>query len=76
MRLAGEGVDERKPDGSGWPVDDIGGPVRGSLEVRLEVLSFERAAFVGMRVAELGQVVQEELPESLDDLVPFRGQFA
>ena len=38
--------------------------------------SLERASFVWVRIPELGQVMQEELPEALGDLVLLLGQFA
>ena len=72
---AGEAVNEREPNRAGWPVDHVRDPVSVSDEVRIEVASLERAVLVGMGVSELRQVVEEELPKALSDLVSLLRQF-
>lgn len=75
-RVTREAADESEADRSGWPMNHICDTVRVGNEVRLELASLERAVLVRMRVPEFRQVMQEELPETLDNLVLLNGQFA
>lgn len=68
--LAGEATDEREPDRPCRPVDQVRDAIRVEEEPRLKMATLERAMLVRMRITDLGQVVQEELPEPLNDIVP------